>query len=383
MMISVGFLVHLVEHENPHLGSFSRGTYWGLMSFFLMAENMPQSKKGRFLTAVWLCTNLVSMSVITSIISAKLTTSSLVVLKIEGLADVTGTLCLEIGYPVAQQFVERNPNKPSSVVYDEIDKCILLMMNGTYAAVLTDSPVLTWYVSNYGLQNTYISPVLMSNPFSFVYHANSYNSTRLRQFANPAVIATLTQEEYIQKRADIQLKYIAVGASAAPDAVATTIELKTLEPVCILVFTLFLIALITGELGPGLSTRWWATRRLRQFLSAPPMPAEEGDGTTSKEVSELRAVAFSQEGDGKVGGSFRVENGASVPVHSHVEHNNMEQMVALLSPLFAELRDVKAEVMEVKAALRPQMPRGAHLAEEVGRRRAGGAAVGERRSASR
>lgn len=53
-----------------------------------------------------------------------------------------------------------------------------------------------------------------------------------------------------------------------------------------------------------------------------------------------------------------MENGASVPVHSHVEHNNMEQMVALLSPLLAELRDVKAEVMEVKAALRPQMPRG-------------------------
>ncbi len=97
MIIAVSFLICIVEHDNPHLGSFSRGAYWGLMSFFLMAENWPVSKKGRFITVVWLATNLVSMSVITSIISAKLTTSSLVVVKINTLADVTGTLCLEQG----------------------------------------------------------------------------------------------------------------------------------------------------------------------------------------------------------------------------------------------------------------------------------------------
>jgi hypothetical protein len=102
MTASAGFLMHLIERGNPHLGSFSRSSYWSLMTFFLLADQTPLTKQGRFLQVVWLATNLVSMSVITSIISAKLTTSSLVVLKVETLADVTSGLCQETGYPVVR-----------------------------------------------------------------------------------------------------------------------------------------------------------------------------------------------------------------------------------------------------------------------------------------
>ena len=384
MTASAGFIMHVIERDNPHLGSFSRSSYWSLMTFFLLADQTPLTKQGRFLQVVWLATNLVSMSVITSIIAAKLTTSSLVVLKVETLADVTSGLCQETGYPVAANFVKRSPNKPSTVVYAVIDECIAMLMNGTVQAVLSDAPVLNWFVSNYGLSGTYISGILYSNPFSFVYSSLNNVSDALRLYANPAVIGTLTDDAWISKFDKIKGIYISSGASAPPDATATPINPLFLKPTIVLVVFIFVNAILTGELGPGLPTRWRATAALRRFLSAPPGEDEDGGGDAKAEEAKEAArtteaqelMAAAQDAVGDLGSGHHAaahHNGAVVRIGHRVvvaddhkaqgraaPHNDgapsekqVELLVTLLAPLLAELREVKADVQALRSTLQP------------------------------
>jgi hypothetical protein len=62
---AVGWVISVVERHNPHLGSISRGAYWGLMSFLNAADEKPGTRLGRFLTIIWLMSNLISLSIIT------------------------------------------------------------------------------------------------------------------------------------------------------------------------------------------------------------------------------------------------------------------------------------------------------------------------------
>ena len=186
MAIAAGWVASFLERKNPHLGSVSRGSYWGMMQFLNAADEKPQSRPGRFLTIMWLMASIISLSVITSIISAKLTTAGLSSKKIMRLGDIgSGTLCVESAYPTAMQFVLRDPQHPVKIIEEEINICVDLLINGTVAAVFTDQPVLQWMVSNFQIVNGFVSPLLGPNPFSFVYASGSL----LRQYTNPSIIA--------------------------------------------------------------------------------------------------------------------------------------------------------------------------------------------------
>ena len=211
LAIAAGWVAAILERKNPHLGSVSRGSYWGLMSFLNAADDKPQTRPGRFLTILWLLASIVSMSVITSIISAKLTTAGLSSKKIMRLGDIgSGTLCVESAYPTAMQFVLRDPQHPVKIVEEEINVCIDLLANGTVAAVFTDQPVLQWFVANYQIVNGFVSPMLGPNPFSFVYASGSL----LRQYVNPSVIAAATNPNWIPLASALNSKYFSTGADA-------------------------------------------------------------------------------------------------------------------------------------------------------------------------
>jgi len=354
MALSCGFIMFMIERDNPHLGSFSRASYWSLMTFFLLADQTPRTKRGRFLQVVWLATNLVSMSVITSIIAAKLTTSSLVVIKIETLADVTSGLCQETGYPVAQSFVQRSPNKPTTIVYAVIDECVALMLNGTVQAVLSDAPILNWFVSNYGLADTYVSGILYSNPFSFVYSSLNNVSDSLRLYTNPAVIGTLTDDDFIHKFQNIKGKYISVGASAAPASTTQPINPLFFKPCIALIVISFANAFLNGELGPGLPERWKVTATLKRWLSAPPDDENEQADADKQEAAKDQLLEIaphmapspraSTYSNGN--GHHHMNNGGGAPSEKHVE-----LLVTLLAPLLAELREVKGDVQRLKEGL--------------------------------
>jgi hypothetical protein len=43
MLVAVGWVIAVIERRNPHLGSVSRGSYWGLMMFLNAADEGPNS----------------------------------------------------------------------------------------------------------------------------------------------------------------------------------------------------------------------------------------------------------------------------------------------------------------------------------------------------
>ena len=93
------------------------------------------------------------MSIITSIISAKLTTTALSVSYIMMLKDVSKTLCVESNYQVLSDFIQRDPGKPVSVVNFDVNTCMQMLVAGEVQAVITDRTVLTWYTNYYQVEN--------------------------------------------------------------------------------------------------------------------------------------------------------------------------------------------------------------------------------------
>ena len=67
MQGTIGWLVSFIERRNPHLGSISRASFYGLMSFLNAADNKPETRLGRTLTIVWLMANVISLSIITCV----------------------------------------------------------------------------------------------------------------------------------------------------------------------------------------------------------------------------------------------------------------------------------------------------------------------------
>ena len=340
MAIAAGWVASILERKNPHLGSASRGAYWGLMQFLNAAEDKPQTRPGRFLTVLWMLAGIVSLSVITSIISAKLTTAGLSSKKIMRLADIgSGTLCVESAYPTAMQFVLRDPQHPVKIIEDEINVCVDKLINGTVQAVLTDQPVLQWMVANYQIVNGFVTPLLGPNPFSFVYASGSL----LRQYTNPAIIAAQTNPAYIPLAAALNSKYFSTGAdatSAQPKCVMpvcsaarvqslthaslttlcrTVVNVDTLVAAIVMFIITLTAAFLNGDCGPGISR----PEALRKLIAAPPMnpepepaadefaPHGKGEPTLRAVMVELREVkALLQGRGGSVAGILPTLGGA-------------------------------------------------------------------------
>ena len=55
---SAGFLVSLLERRNMHLGTFSRGVYWGLLTFLAAAEEQPRQKMARVIMILYILANI-------------------------------------------------------------------------------------------------------------------------------------------------------------------------------------------------------------------------------------------------------------------------------------------------------------------------------------
>jgi ABC-type amino acid transport substrate-binding protein len=180
-------IVALERRANEGLATVDLGVFWSLSMLTTMgfADVNAKTTLGRAFSVLWTVVAVVTISTFTSIISSKLTASTLAVGVVNALGDVRGTLCVEAAYPTAMSFVTRAPRRPASIVEAAVDECLAMLLNGSAAAVLTDRPVLAWFVANYGYTGVYVSPVLAPNPFSFVYPAGS----ALRQYVVRALHA--------------------------------------------------------------------------------------------------------------------------------------------------------------------------------------------------
>ncbi len=219
--------------------------------------------------------NILGMNVIGSIMGAKLTTTALTVVKVNALADVQGTLCVEDSYDVLNAFLDQQPDKPGMVVYMTTADCVAALLAGNVAAVITDQTALSWYARNAGAGNTFVSPVLQANPFAMVF-AN--HSAPLRAYVDPAVTAaTLTAPEWLPFTQALIIKYFGKQATYS-DMGDNPIHYPSLIAGAVLLFSPIIIALANGDLaGPGLfsdAKSGWRFQ-LRKAISRPNAAEEE------------------------------------------------------------------------------------------------------------
>lgn len=287
-----GYIVAALERTNTNLGTAPRGAYWALFTYLLVSEEDPRSKPGRVIMVVYMLANIVSLCILTSIISAKLTTTSLSVTYIQQLSDVTGPLCVESNYAVLSEFVLRQPSKPSIIVYATLDVCMTWLQTGNVTAVITDSTVLNWYSSYYSVTGAYVSPVLQSNPFAFVY-ANQSNG--LMQYINPAVVAaTLTDADWIPATQALFTKYFGVRTGVIAPFV-TQIDYPTFIAAMALSAFPLLCAFLNGDWGRGIfkyAPEGSLRQRFRHFIARPYKNSGESDRVNALKGDELSQVRY-------------------------------------------------------------------------------------------
>ena len=199
---------------------------------------------------------------------AKLTTTALTVVKVERLSDVTGVLCVEASYDVLQHYVQRQPDRPSNIIYDSREECVQKLLTKEVAAVMTDVTTLKWMATYLQLSGAYVSPVLQANPFAFVY---SNYSVGLQRYLDPAVsAATLTDMDWLPFTEALKGTYFGLqDPSESNDD--NPINMSSAIAACVLlVFPLFM-ALLNGDLGPGIfknAESGWKYR-IRKMISQP------------------------------------------------------------------------------------------------------------------
>ena len=346
IVCSAGFLVSILERGNMHLGTPSRGVYWSALTFLNCAEEQPRKKPARILMILYLLANIVGLTVLTSIVSAKLTTSALSVTYIMGLSDVSGMLCIESNYGVLLDFVNRSPGKPVSITFGTVDECVDRLVTGDVQAVITDRAVLQWYSNYYGVANSFVGPVLQTNPFAFVYKSDN---AALMSYVNPAIIAaTQTDADWIPLYSALTLKYFGAGSTGAPPVVLTLVDRRTLYVSLIMLAFAIAYALINGDWGPGISRPVWLRKAIQQPAPMEAMSEEEaalgGDDLAFVrlmigQMKELRSAIGIEEAP---------MHGAAKAADAEAPAPAAAAAAPLLMSVLSELRGMRRELAEVR-----------------------------------
>ena len=315
--MACGYAACMLERKNMHLGTLPRGAYWAIMSFLQVSENEPVRKKGRLLMILMLCGNIrkhlsssvcfaarlrvltsaqphsasVGMQVLGAIMGAKLTTTALTIVKIDKLSDVTGMLCVEENYDVLQRYVQRQPDRPSSIIYDSREECVRKLLAKEVVAVMTDVTTLQWIASYAQISGASVSPVLQvraplcmsiaarlctltsarhaqANPLAFIY---SNYSGGLQRYLDPAVsAATLTDMDWMPFTEALKGTYFGLQ-EPGESTEENPIHLPSAIAALILLVLPLPMALLNGDLGPGIfkdAESGWKYR-VRKMISQP------------------------------------------------------------------------------------------------------------------
>ncbi len=228
MLCCAGTLVFALEGgANRALNTPLQGVYWAVSTLSTVGygDVVLRSRAGRVLATVWMVASLISLCVLTSQLSARVTASGLQARVINALADVTGVLCVESFYPELADFVRLDPQRPPATRTAEVGVCIAELLAGNVQAVISDRPLLSWYVDAYNVDGLHISPPLSFNPFAFAWPSGQQWGPRL----NPAILRTTRSATWAPRMDNIRSLYFGVqqrAAHVAPAQTAVRTELK-------------------------------------------------------------------------------------------------------------------------------------------------------------
>ena len=240
-VIGFGWLMYLVEHrDNAQFHAQHSGVYFACVSLatFGFGDVAPVTRAGRLLTIFWCVMSVMSVSALTSVISARLTVDQLAYTTLDDLSQLRPSeLCVESGYPAVEGFVSDTfaldgDLAGAGVVQGTVQDCIEAVMSGQSLAYLTDRPLLLWIAFEYlSTGSLYVSQTIHANPLTLAYSTGS----TLRPLADAAVIRMTTDMAWYAARQKLESAWFPQGTTVLPGGGATQMNVPMLVAACVLV----------------------------------------------------------------------------------------------------------------------------------------------------
>lgn len=195
------------------------------------------TRTGRLLTIFWCVMSVISVSSLTSVISARLTVDQLAYTTIDSLSQLRPSeLCIENSYPAVEGYVSdmfslEDDLAGAGVKLGSVQECAEAVLSGEVRAYLTDKPLVSWLAYQYyGNGDLYVSDTLRANPLTLAYPSGS----TLRPVVDLAVIRMLTNTTWTVAQQRLEAAWFPEGLVSAPDKVSK-VNVPTLVAACVLV----------------------------------------------------------------------------------------------------------------------------------------------------
>ena len=179
-----------------------------------------------------------SISALTSVVSARLTIDQLAYTTIDSLSQVSPSqLCIEAAYPAVAEFVSAEYGigdlEAAGVTFGTVRSCAEAVISGELIAYVTDQPLLSWLAFQYyNTGNLYVSPTVRINPLTLAYQSGS----TLRKLGDTAVIRLITDPTWISARDRLEDAWFQMGEVAGPSEISS-VNVSTLVAAGVLTLT--------------------------------------------------------------------------------------------------------------------------------------------------
>lgn len=258
-IIGFGWVMYAIEgrENNKQFHSQHAGVYYAFVSIatFGFGDVAPVTRAGRLLTIFWCILSVLSISALTSVVSARLTIDQLAYTTIDSLSQLRAAdLCIESAYPLVQNYVSdefslEGDLEGGGVMLGTVQTCVQAVLAGDVKAYLTDRPLLQWLAFQYfDTGNLYVGPIIQTNPLTLAYPSGS----PLLKLADPAVIALLTNTTWRIARERLESAWFPEGTVSSPGA-ASNVYVPTLVAAGVMVLA-WIVGLVTAASRKALSS---------------------------------------------------------------------------------------------------------------------------------
>jgi hypothetical protein len=239
-IICFGWVMYILErHDNKQFHAQHGGVYFGFVSIatFGYGDLAPVTRLGRLLTVFWCITSILSISALTSVVSARLTVNQLLYRTIDDLKQLRPSqICVEAVYPAVHsyllgQYSLHGNLAAAGVMLGTVQSCADAVRAGTVLAYLSDQPLLSWLAYEYyATGDLYVSDTIRTNPLTLAYPAGS----SLRRLADAAVIGLLTNITWTVSRERLEESWFGRKETVLALQAKTPVQVPTLVAACVL-----------------------------------------------------------------------------------------------------------------------------------------------------